>query len=340
MGISLRTDNMGSSSSKSNISTFKLIGTIRAKPDFDPEESAKNIRKALKKTVGINEEAVIAEIIGCNNDQRQQMRKVYKGSFGEDLIDQLEKIKRTTLRKVLKALMRTPAEFAAHELNTAMKGIGTDESLMVEILCTRTNKEIEDIKTTYELLYKKHLEKAVKSELKGDIKKLLVALLQAQRAEDEIVNPEKAKEYAQELYKAGEGKIGTDETKFTFHFARRSWPMLKAMVIAYDDLPKSKTLEKAIKSECSGDLEKGYLTIIRLSSNPGNYYSKRINKAIKGIGTDEEQVIRHIVNTSEIALKTIDLEYQKNYKQDLTKAIKGDFSGAEKNILLAIVEGN
>ena len=46
--ISLRKDNMGSSSSKSNISTFKLVGTIRAKPNFDPEESAKNIRKALK----------------------------------------------------------------------------------------------------------------------------------------------------------------------------------------------------------------------------------------------------------------------------------------------------
>ena len=55
-------------------------------------------------TVGINEEAVIAGIIGCNNDQRQQMRKVYKGSFGEDLIDQLEKIKRTTLRKLLKGM--------------------------------------------------------------------------------------------------------------------------------------------------------------------------------------------------------------------------------------------
>ena len=39
---------MGSSSSKSNISTFGLIGTIRANPQFDAEESAKNVRKALK----------------------------------------------------------------------------------------------------------------------------------------------------------------------------------------------------------------------------------------------------------------------------------------------------
>ena len=70
----------------------------------------------------------------------------------------------------------------------------------------------------------------MKSEVKGDFKKLLVALLQAERQEDEPVSVEKAKAAAKELYDAGEGKIGTNETTFTFTFARRSWPMLKVVM--------------------------------------------------------------------------------------------------------------
>ncbi len=56
----------------------------------------------------------------------------------------------TLLNVSFQALLRTPAEFAAYELNKAMKGIGTDESLLVEIICTRTNKEIEEIKSIYQ----------------------------------------------------------------------------------------------------------------------------------------------------------------------------------------------
>ena len=44
----------------------------------------------------------------------------------------------------------------------------------------------------------------------------------------------------------------------------------------------------------------GYKAIARLAANPGYYYARVIQKAMKGVGTDEETVIRHIVNTSEV----------------------------------------
>ncbi|KAJ8876181.1 hypothetical protein PR048_024090 [Dryococelus australis] len=48
------------------------------------------------------------------------------------------------------ALMLPPGDYLAKELNRAMEGMGTDEHTLVEILCTKNNREIKDIVDAYE----------------------------------------------------------------------------------------------------------------------------------------------------------------------------------------------
>lgn len=48
------------------------------------------------------------------------------------------------------ALMMPPEEYLCKELNRCMEGLGTDEHVLIEILCTRTKKEIADIVQAYE----------------------------------------------------------------------------------------------------------------------------------------------------------------------------------------------
>ena len=145
---------MGNSKSTANVaSDLGFKPRIRAGRGFNAEETAKLLHKAFGKTIGMDEKVVIEEITKINNEQRQKVADVYKGCYGEDIDDRLEKVRRKDLRHGLKALMRTPSEYAAHELRKAMKGPGTDEETLIEILCTKTNASIKAIKEDYEKVF-------------------------------------------------------------------------------------------------------------------------------------------------------------------------------------------
>lgn len=43
----------------------------------------------------------------------------------------------------------TPAEFDAFNIKKAVAGLGTDESALIEIICSRTNEELQAMKIAY-----------------------------------------------------------------------------------------------------------------------------------------------------------------------------------------------
>jgi len=52
--------------------------------------------------------------------------------------------------KVIKGLMMTPEEFDAECIYKAVKGLGTNEKTLIEVLATRNNEEIQKINAAYE----------------------------------------------------------------------------------------------------------------------------------------------------------------------------------------------
>lgn len=62
-----------------------------------------------------------------------------------------------------------------------MQGIGTDEKVLIETICTRNNAEIRDIKGAYKELFGRDLEKDIVSETSGHFKRILVSCVQGNR---------------------------------------------------------------------------------------------------------------------------------------------------------------
>ena len=84
-----------------------------------------------------------------SNAQRQAIVKQYKSSFGKDLVKDLKSELSGDLWKGIKALLQPPAEYDASEVRAALKGLGTDDHCLIEIVCTRSPASLKEMQAAY-----------------------------------------------------------------------------------------------------------------------------------------------------------------------------------------------
>ncbi|XP_014664979.1 PREDICTED: uncharacterized protein LOC106807208 [Priapulus caudatus] len=310
-------------------------GTLRPWREFDAENDSEAMRNALK-GLGTNEDTVIQVMGTRSNAQRQSIIKHYKTMFGKSLVKDLDGELSGNLHVTVLALCQRACDYDASLLHKALQGLGTDEATLIEIFCTRTNKEINDIKHSYRTLYNKDLEKDIISDTSGHFKHVLVSLVQGNRDEGVTVNRGLARQDAEALYEAGKLKWGTEESKFNAILVSRSPAQLRATFDEYQKVSK-KTLEDDIKSEMSGDLRTAMLAIVRCIRSKPDYFSRRLHTAMKGAGTDDDALIRIVVSRCEIDMTQVAESFQRGYKQTLAQFVREDTSGDYRKLLLLLL---
>ncbi|VDK58863.1 unnamed protein product [Cylicostephanus goldi] len=72
------------------------------------------------------------------------------------------------------------------------QGFGTNERVLIEILSSRTNEEIQAIRNTYYTTFDRSLEEAISGDTSGDFRRLLMILIQGNRDESSIGEYHKA----------------------------------------------------------------------------------------------------------------------------------------------------
>ena len=294
------------------------------------------LRKAMK-GIGTDEKAIIQIVANRTNSQRLAMIQSYQRQFNRDLIKDLKSELSGKFEDAIMALFEDPITYDCKSLYHAMKGAGTNEDTLIEILSTRPNYYINQIKQKYEILYKKSLEQRISQELSGDLKKVMLTLLSGRRGENQMPNQNDCMNKAQQLYKAGEGKIGTNEEIF-YQILTMSSPQELALINqCYMQIGKGNNLIKAIDKEFSGNMKKLLQTLVYSSINPSEYFATRINYAVKGKGTKDTLLIRIVVTRDEIDMPMIKNAYLRLYGKDLVEVIKKDTSGDYKKLLVELV---
>lgn len=102
------------------------------------------------KGLGTDEAEIIQILTTRSNKQRQEIAAYFANELNRDLIDDLKGELGGNFENVVVALMTEPDQYLCQELNKAMDGAGTNENVLVEILCTKTNDEVKRLVETYE----------------------------------------------------------------------------------------------------------------------------------------------------------------------------------------------
>uniref|UniRef100_A0A0K0DC10 Annexin n=1 Tax=Angiostrongylus cantonensis TaxID=6313 RepID=A0A0K0DC10_ANGCA len=138
-------------------SRIQMNATIHPSASFDEQRAAESLERAMR-GFGTDKKKVVDVLVGCNNAQRQMIRTPYMVRYGKDLESELKRELSGELEDVIGmknsnsfccfavALMQTPTKRDVLDIQKAVKGFGTNEKVLIEILASRSNEEIQAIR--------------------------------------------------------------------------------------------------------------------------------------------------------------------------------------------------
>ena len=214
---------------------------------WDGTADANGARKAMK-GFGTDEKMLIKHLAHLDPLQVEVVRNTYNKLHSRHLLNDVQGETSGWFEAGLCAIIRGPLQQDVVNLREAMDGPGTKEKVLNDILLGRSNADIKAIKSLYQRTYHQPLETAIKADLSMKTERHFLMVLSANRAEDAApVIPQEVDRDAQEIYKATEGMVGTDELLVCNILSQRNDAQIRAIANAYK-AKYSRDLESVIKS--------------------------------------------------------------------------------------------
>ncbi|XP_038869726.1 annexin A3-like [Salvelinus namaycush] len=235
--------------------------------------------------------------------------------------------------------IKPKADFNAKDdavaLRKAMKGLGTNEKTLIDVLTQRSSGQRQLICKAYqEEATGKTLVEDLEGDTLGHFEDLLVALVTPPAIYD-----------CQEVTKAMKG-VGTKDNVLIEIFATRSNKQMKEISDAYLKQTERK-LTLDLKKELSGEFAKAILILaegqrdenIHVDAAKAKEDAKTLyNAGEKKWGTDESKFIDILCQRSIPQLRQTLVEYKTISGKSLQESIEGEMSGDLEELLVAIVK--
>ena len=301
-------------------------------------KAAEELRKAME-GFGTDEESLIRTVTAHKARDRLKIKKAYQEKYNKDLIEDLKSELSGKFEDAMIALFKDPIEYDAECLYNAMKGGGTDETCLIEVIASRPNWLLQKIKLKYKELYNKELEEDVKGDTSGDFQKILLGLLKCNRSENKQANREECQKIASQLHEESEQKwsIESEEDVFYKYVMLSSPQDLSTVAREYYKI-SGETITDGIEKKFSGDAKELLKTTLYSLISPSEYFATRIKKAIEGFGTDNKTLIRILVTRCEVDMNIIKKYYNQIYQKDLIEDVKSDISGDYQKLMIELIK--
>jgi len=223
---------------------------------------------------------------------------------------------------------------ACKTLYGAMKGIGTNEKKLIQVLTSHNNDQRQQIKQKYKEMYNRDLKDHIRSETKEEFQEALVNLLYTPTELD-----------ARTLYSCMRF-FGTKPMPIIEILASRSNQEMRAIREEYKK-KYGKELDEDLAGDFSGPLE----NLLRKLEDADRPEDSRVDAAQAAqdaqslydagegqFGTNENVIIDILVDRSYAQLRLTFQEYERIAGKDICKGIKGETEGPFEDALIAIVE--
>ncbi len=262
--------------------------------------------------LGTDEKAILDTLYGTTKSERNDIQIAYHKLTGRTLGSDIRSEHSGKELLFAQAMLNRGTLTDADVLRAAMKGIGTDKEAIFLTLEGKSPEQLQEMQSQYKEFYQRELPKDLKKELRGSDEAKALALLEKGYISS-----------ADQLHIAMEG-WGTDVKAVMGVFEGKS-PEERAQTIQ-DFENKYGELEPRLKNE----LNKVQLAEVRsLIANGQLSLAETLNRYMRGLGSNEEGIIKALNGTNLNDLTEARSEYLEKYGRRLEDHIRSELSGKD-----------
>eukprot|EP01112_Ceratiomyxa_fruticulosa_P008784 TRINITY_DN2276_c0_g1_i1.p1 TRINITY_DN2276_c0_g1~~TRINITY_DN2276_c0_g1_i1.p1 ORF type:complete len:302 (-),score=64.28 TRINITY_DN2276_c0_g1_i1:103-1008(-) len=223
-------------------------------------------------------------------------------------------------------------EYDADALHHAMKGLGTDDEILVSILGNRNRAQREALAAFYGQRYGHSLVSDIKGDTSFNYQKLLIGL----------VTP--FPEYIAHLIHHAVDGLGTREWILIDVLGTTPKPLID-LAAGFYKLNYKADMREAVKSDTSGNFRKALLHLMDGSKDwfsPPDFATVEVDahelysKGEGRPGTNDHFFVHFFTSKSPAHIFEVDRAYTAKRGHGLVRAIKNETSGDYKNLLIAL----